>query len=101
MEKYREAARKFVQINLRKELGNRTRPHLNPWLHLIVPVLLLGGLAISLVGDADLRIATWIYASGSNSWVFKNSWFTQDVIHRGGRMLTLGSGLVILVLRKV
>ncbi len=98
MERHREAGRQFVKINLREDLGNCTRPHVNAWLHLIVPAFLLGGLAISLVGDADLRIASWIYASGGNSWVFKNSWLTQDVIHRGGRMLTLGFGLVILVL---
>ncbi|MBR9885192.1 MAG: phosphatase PAP2 family protein [Oceanospirillales bacterium] len=66
------------------------------WLRLLQPL----GVAIllqSLISgwQLDLAWSSWLYAEEGRSWILRDSWFFSEVVHKGGRELSIG--LLILV----
>lgn len=77
--------------------GATTRA-LNPWTHIALP---LGMLALGtfwfVILDMDRVLATWLYAWEGGRWAMKEGWWTEHVIHRGGRDLSVVASLMVIV----
>ncbi|KAF1690284.1 hypothetical protein CSC64_11565 [Pseudoxanthomonas koreensis] len=65
------------------------------WLHLLVPVAVLGALLAWAVGGGDQLLADRIYAWGGHGWPLRRAWLTDTVIHVHGRNLNAAAWLVL------
>lgn len=68
-------------------------------------LLLLQPLAIALLVQAmisveqvDLLWSSWLYAQEGHQWALKDSWLFSDIIHVGGRRLSIGLLVVMIAL---
>lgn len=65
--------------------------------HLIYPMALAGCLAsLFFLWPVDQITADWLYRWQGHQWYFQHYWITQEVIHIGGKWLSVVMGLVIL-----
>lgn len=91
-------ARLAVDATGTLERGHPTAIHFNGWLGLVLPTAVLTALALVLTGEWDMRIASWIYSSGGNEWIYKNGFWTERIIHKAGRLMTGLGALSVLIL---
>lgn len=57
--------------------------------HLFYPLLVLAVTWALIIGfSLDRHLADYFYHLGGNTWAWKNTWFTEHLIHRGGRNLS-------------
>lgn len=69
------------------------------WLfHAVLPVLLLGtAIALFELTDLDLQLSDPFFDAARGGWYLKQNWWTEQAIHRGGRILvfSLGTGSLL------
>lgn len=66
--------------------------------HLLLPVvvlLVLSGLLMG--GGGDLWLADHLYRLEGSRWVLKDAWLTSSLIHRGGKWLSIGASLLVVL----
>lgn len=67
--------------------------------HIFIPVFVLVLLSILVTaGDIDRTVADYIYAIQGSSWSLKEHWIAENILHRGGRTLSIGAALILLSL---
>lgn len=65
--------------------------------HLAYPMIMGGCIAsIFLLWPIDQITADWLYQWQGHQWYFQHHWITQEVIHIGGKWLSVGMGLTVL-----
>lgn len=61
-------------------------------------VLFLITMSIFSILNIDVALADFIYRLQGNAWAWKDTLITQDILHTGGKWLSLAMGLVTLLL---
>ncbi|HHA2747711.1 TPA: phosphatase PAP2 family protein [Stenotrophomonas maltophilia] len=65
--------------------------------HVTIPVtLLIVGSCLLMGLHGDQLIAGWIYRWEGHQWALKDSWLTEQLVHKVGRNLSIGAGLAVL-----
>jgi membrane-associated PAP2 superfamily phosphatase len=61
------------------------------WLtHALLPLILLVLLSLLIeVFAVDFHLAQWLYQLGGGEWRWRNAWLTSEVLHTGGKHLSL------------
>ncbi|WP_421569694.1 phosphatase PAP2 family protein [Stenotrophomonas sp. PD6] len=76
---------------------HRTVVRPNPMTHVVIPlVAVLVASFVLMQHYGDLQVSAWLYAAQGHSWALKDAWITEQVIHKLGRNLSVGAGLVVL-----
>ncbi|MBN5048948.1 phosphatase PAP2 family protein [Stenotrophomonas sp. 2MCAF14_2] len=66
--------------------------------HVTIPVIvLIVGSCLLLGLHGDQVVAAWIYGWEGHQWALKDSWLTEQLVHKGGRNLSIGAGLAALL----
>ncbi len=66
-------------------------------LHFVYPLALLIALSMLInFLDIDKILADYLYGLQGNSWALKDSWITEQVLHKGGRAVSILLALVVL-----
>ena len=67
--------------------------------HFIYPLLFLAVASIAIhLFDVDQIVADYFYKMEGYKWAWKNSWLTESVFHKGGRLLSILFAVTILLL---
>lgn len=77
---------------MRAALLNVLKPVASAWLLFIIAMSVFSVLKI------DFTITDFIYRLQGNAWAWKDTLITQDVLHKGGKWLSLTMGLITLLL---
>ena len=77
---------------MRAALLNSFKPVASAWLLFIIAMSAFSTLNI------DFTITDFIYRLQGNAWAWKNTLITQDILHKGGKWLSLAMGLATLLL---
>lgn len=66
--------------------------------HLLYPLLALALISTCIVLlNIDQRLADYFYALQGGKWQWKNLWLTETLLHKGGRSLSIGLAVAVLV----
>ncbi|MDN3560874.1 phosphatase PAP2 family protein [Vreelandella neptunia] len=71
---------------------NVLQPLASTWLLFLIAMSIFSSLSI------DFTLADFIYRLQGNAWEWKDTFITQDVLHKGGKWLSLVMGLATLFL---
>ncbi|MGP9768119.1 phosphatase PAP2 family protein [Halomonas sp. AOP13-D3-9] len=71
---------------------NVLKPIISTWL------LFLIGMSVFSILNIDFTLTDFLYRLQGNIWAWKNTWITQDILHKGGKWLSLAMGLATLLL---
>ncbi|MGE6779561.1 phosphatase PAP2 family protein [Vreelandella titanicae] len=71
---------------------NSLKPLVTVWL------LFLAAMSVFSVLGIDFSLADFIYHLQGNTWAWKDTLITQDILHKGGKWLSLAMGLATLLL---
>ena len=77
---------------MRAALLNVLKPVASAWLLFLIAMSVFSVLKI------DFTITDFIYRLQGNAWAWKDTLITQDVLHKGGKWLSLTMGLITLLL---
>lgn len=57
-------------------------------------ILFLIAMSVFSILNMDITLADFIYRLQGNTWAWKDTLITQDILHTGGKWLSLALGLV-------
>lgn len=77
---------------MRAALLNVLKPVASAWLLFLIAMSVFSVLKI------DFTITDFIYRLQGNAWAWKDTLITQDILHKGGKWLSLTMGLITLLL---
>ena len=60
--------------------------------------LFLLAMSVFSILNIDFTLADFLYRLQGNTWAWKEAFITQDILHKGGKWLSLAMGLAILLL---
>ncbi|MGH8087531.1 MAG: phosphatase PAP2 family protein [Stenotrophomonas sp.] len=76
---------------------HRTVLRPNAMTHVVMPLAaVLVASFVLMQHYGDLEVSAWLYAAQGHAWALKDAWITEQVIHKLGRNLSIGAGLVVL-----
>lgn len=64
-----------------------------------MPFILFAAIILLLeLTNIDINLASYFYDTETQSFVYKNNWLTSDILHDGGKLVSVGILLIIVIL---
>ena len=77
---------------MRADQLNVIKPVASVWILFLIAMSVFDSLNI------DFTITDFVYHLQGNAWAWKDTYLTQDILHEGGKWLSLAMGLATLLL---